>query len=88
MIRGTAIDLALELIETVREPDQRVTLDQIADVVNALNDEGYGTGQVRHQDIYFLERRAMKKLRKAMVRSDRSEGKKAILAGLIGKVHG
>lgn len=78
MIKGTAIDFALALIATLRLPHETLTTRQIAEVVNMLHDEGFGVGVVRHQDIYFIERRALKKLALGLLRKgmDRDEADK------------
>lgn len=68
MIRGTAIDFALALIDAIRWPHETFNTRQIAAVVNMLHEEGFGSGTVRHQDIYFIERRALQKLGKALLR--------------------
>lgn len=78
MIRGTAIDFALALIACSLRPHETVSTRQIAEVVNMLHAEGFGTGTVRHQDIYFIERRALLKLGKALLRKgmDREDADK------------
>jgi hypothetical protein len=86
MIRGTPIDLALAIIGLIRKPHETFTLDQIKDVVNLLIEEGFGVGVCRRQDIYFIERRAMAKLGRALIRSKALEPEQAdrlreILAG-------
>lgn len=67
MIRGAPIELACELILATREPGQRVTTRLIAEICNEIDP----AVTVRHQDIYFLEKRALAKLRVALQRRER-----------------
>lgn len=69
MIRGAPIDFALALLDSIRLPHETFNTREIASVVNMLIEEGFGSGFCRHQDIYFLELRALKKVGHALIRS-------------------
>lgn len=61
--RRTSIDLGLEVIETVRKPGQRLTCKEIAAVCGC-------TGAA----IYWIEKSALAKLRRAMARREVTGG--------------
>ena len=72
MIRGTAIDFALGLMLAIRRkhfenPRETFNTRVIAEVANLLHEEGFGHGVVRHQDIFFLETRAMQSYARALI---------------------
>ena len=77
MIRGAdSIDLALEIIEMVREPGMEVNTRMIAELAMEIDPDV----PVHHQDIYFLEKRALGKMRKALEAAERAARRKAALA--------
>ncbi len=73
MIRGSAIDIGLALLETVRSPGETFTHRQIVEVINALADEGFGKVHVTHQDIFYLQERGIEKIRAAYNRRLKGE---------------
>jgi len=77
MIRGTAIDLALEVLDLIREPGPRYTLREIADVCTAMDPDN----PVNTRDISYLEHRALSKLRREFGGADR----RATLAKILSK---
>ena len=69
MIRGAPIELAAAIICSILPRGQTVTTRFIAEFCREIDP----SVTVRHQDIYYLEQRALAKLRQAI--QDREAGK-------------
>jgi hypothetical protein len=78
MIRGneTAIDLGLELLLAVK-PGEAVSTYVMAAYCDAAREVlGLPTEPIRHQDFFFLEHRALRRMRAASERRRRADERK------------
>ena len=76
MIRGSGIDLGTEAIETVRQPGEVLSYRDIAEICTAAGD---GV-KVTHQDIWYIEQRAIGKMIAEVERRRKASARKAVAA--------